>query len=135
MGKWTIADIRRRNKAAGNYFFDRAAMKFFLSRIDRQVYEGPGGIFFVTSEQYEDSYGNRPFPRGYTVHEFDPISSDIGDLGDFNKIQDLQTARGLAKKYAKSGGPGWFGEPKRHSEAVMKGLEAKGHLMAPSERR
>src|SRR5260370_32870790 len=44
-------DIRRIMNAAGNLWFDADSMRFFGTRLCRAVYHGPGGIYFVTTEQ------------------------------------------------------------------------------------
>lgn len=48
--KWTIAAIKSANRDAGYYFFSRDTMKFFGTKIYPTVYQGPGGVFFVTRE-------------------------------------------------------------------------------------
>ena len=79
--RWTITMIRAANALAGAHFFERATMRFFRSQVLRTVYQGPGGIFFVTSE--EPPYGG----RRYTVRRFDPTDpSDIETFGDFCEL-------------------------------------------------
>ena len=53
------------------HFFGRTTMRFFNSRILSAVYQGPGGIFFVTSERFDE------LPRHYTVRRFFPDQNDI----------------------------------------------------------
>lgn len=66
---YTIDDIIRRSKETGYHFFDKDAMKFFRCKVDPEVYEGPGGIFFVTSEQFEGTDGHKE-PRKWTPRKF-----------------------------------------------------------------
>jgi len=67
----TLAEIRAANKAAGFYFFEPATLRFFDSRILRAVYQGPGGVYFITSEQFHGS-GGYTAPRKHTVRKFNP---------------------------------------------------------------
>ena len=93
----TISEIRQANAAAGFHFFSDGAMKFFRSRVDTQVYEGPRGVFFVTSEQldFHDSSG----PRLYTVHRARPDGS-IEGASQFQEYGLLKQARAAARAFA-----------------------------------
>lgn len=68
-----ISDIKEANRKAGFYFFSRDTMKFFASRIDKQVYEGHEYCFFVTSEKkcFND------YRREYKVRRFNKSSGDV----------------------------------------------------------
>ncbi len=66
---YTIEDIERRNKEVGQHFFDADTKRFFSSRISETVYQGPGGIFIVTSEQFQGTTHTEP--RKYTPRKFD----------------------------------------------------------------
>lgn len=85
----TILDIQRQHKG---HFFSPGTMKYFKSRILETVFQGPGGIFFVTSER-------APFGdalRKYTVRQFHPDTGTIDTFGDFNQL-----TKGRALKLAK----------------------------------
>ena len=45
----TIDDIKRRHIEFGGKFFDKEHMRWFKSRVHSKVYEGTGGVYFVTS--------------------------------------------------------------------------------------
>lgn len=92
----TMADVRAANKALGHHFFDRDAMAFFRSRIESELY---GGRYFVTSEQYEDSKGNRE-ARRYTVRMVQD-SGDVDTAGEFQAYPSLGIAREVAKDLAR----------------------------------
>ena len=79
----SMYEIELANARAGYYFFEPGTLRFFRSRIGETVYEGPGGIYFVTSEQFEDSRGRRA-PRGYTVRQFFADTGQIETVGPFN---------------------------------------------------
>jgi hypothetical protein len=96
----TITEIKQSNKEAGYHFFDRSTMRFFDSRVERGVYSGPGGVFFVTSEQFHGS-GGYVAPRKFTVRKFDPTNGDVDTFGQFNEIKSLEDAREIARKSAK----------------------------------
>lgn len=50
MTTYTIDDIKAANKAAGKFFFDPETMRTFKRRLSPIVYQGPVGVYFVTSE-------------------------------------------------------------------------------------
>ena len=83
-------------RAAGSHFFDRGTMKFFRSRVLPTVYTGPGGVYFVTSEQFNDTSARR-----FTVRAFDPAKADINTLGEFNEMGRAE-ALALARRAAKA---------------------------------
>ncbi len=66
---YTLEDIARRSNETGHHFFDNNAKRFFRSRISETVYQGPGGIFIVTSEQFQGT--THTAPRKYTPRKFD----------------------------------------------------------------
>lgn len=99
----TMADIRASNRQFGFHFFDRSTMRFFDSVVERGLYKGVGGVFFVTSEQFHGS--TESAPRKYTVRKFDTSTADIKTVGKFNTIRWLEDARTLARSYAKHGVP------------------------------
>ena len=62
----TIETIKAANEAIGHHFFKPEIMRFFGSRILAEVYEGAGGVYFVSSER-------PPFgPREYRVRRANP---------------------------------------------------------------
>jgi hypothetical protein len=99
----TIQEIMRKNEEVGYHFFEKSTMRFFRSRVLETVYEGPGGIYFVTSEQFVPSSGP-PEPRGYTVRRFNPETGDITKAGEFNKLSQYR-AQKRAQEYAEKGVP------------------------------
>jgi len=77
-----MAAIKQVNWEAGGHWFDRSNMKSFRSRILPKVYNGPGGVFFVSSEDSGfDAAGRR-----FTVRQFDPKNASIDTFGPFNKL-------------------------------------------------
>mgnify|MGYP001561920126 CR=1 FL=1 len=94
---YDMAEIIRRNERAGFHFFDPDSKRFFRSRIGSTVYQGPGGIFFTTSERFEGS--TYTAPRRYTLRRFDPETGHVGKVGEFNVLSRSQAVR-LAKKAA-----------------------------------
>lgn len=96
MKYYSMNDIKRINKEKGFYFFSPDTMRFFKSRVGDSVFQGIGGIFFVTSEQFD--YDSE---RKYTVREFNPETGNIKTIGDFNELSYSQ-ARSRAKYYAEN---------------------------------
>ena len=99
--RWTLADMRACNRAHGQHWFDHGTMKFFASRVERGVYQGPGGIFFVSSEQFEGSQVT--FPRKYSVRRFNPRKCTVGTAGEFQAYAGKFAAREAAKRLARGG--------------------------------
>lgn len=92
--KWTISDIRYANKEAGYFFFSREAMRFWNSRVDRQVYQGVGGVYFVT---YDSAFGQ----SRYSVRRFEPGTAQVFTVaGTGGHLPSLQMARDVAKALA-----------------------------------
>ncbi len=94
-----ITEIKSRNRDAGFYFFEKAALRFFDSHIESRVYNGVGGVYFITSEQFHGS-NDCVAPRKWTVRKFTPETGDIDTVGEFNKM-DRQTAMQTARKLSK----------------------------------
>jgi hypothetical protein len=97
---WTMDLIRTTNTAHGWHFFEAGALRFFRSRIHDTVYQGPGGIYFVTSEQFEDHLGNRA-ARGFSVRRFHPDTGNVGTVGAFNSFTNRAAAHRAAEGYAR----------------------------------
>jgi hypothetical protein len=110
--RWTIADMRAASNRTGYHWFDRDSMRFFNTVIYRTVYNGPGGIYFVTGEHMSGAYISSGWipgsPRRYTVRRWNPETMKVETIGEFNKITDLDEARAQAKARAK--GYGYSGE-------------------------
>lgn len=94
---YTIEDIECANKNFGFHFFDKETLRFFGSRILYPTYNGPGGVFFVTSEKrpYSDD------PRRYTVRQFNPKTRGMETAGEFQGFANAKTAKRWAEKLAK----------------------------------
>lgn len=82
----TINDIKSKNRVLGHHFFERATMRFFKSRVLSDVFEGIGGTYFVTSEQFENQ------TRRYTVRRM-LENGEIRTFGEFNKLSRAQALR------------------------------------------
>ena len=91
MQYYSMEDIKRANENAGRHFFEPDTMRFFKSRVGDTVFQGIGGIYFVTSEKFD--YKS---PRNYTVRQFNPETGIVGTDGEFNKMSYSQ-ARARAK--------------------------------------
>lgn len=87
--RYTMAEIKAANAAAGFNFFSRDTMRFFNSRIESTPYCGPAGVFFITSEPKGFS---DVVIRGYTVREFHAESGNVTTLARFNHLDDARKA-------------------------------------------
>lgn len=75
---WTVNTIKEASRAAGSHWFDPDTMRCFGTKVLPTVYQGPGGIYFVTQD---DQY-RRELPKRYTVRRFNPTTADIDTVGD-----------------------------------------------------
>lgn len=90
----SMADVRRIAVEKGSHWFDPDTMRFFGTRMGREVYNGPGGVFLVTSEQ--PPHG----PRTYTVRRFDPSDATFSNAGGFGSHEAGASARRSARQFA-----------------------------------
>lgn len=90
MEKWTISAIKQANEAAGGVFFDKSHLKH--SKTLPKVYEGPGGVAFLTSSRDETVDGPE-----WSVWSFNPDTAAIRMISRGNMVNDLVVA---AKAYA-----------------------------------
>lgn len=84
---WDIVAIERANYNAGGHWFDASAKRFFRSRVLSEVYQGPAGVFFVSSEKGPSGV------RAFTVREFDPRTADVKTFGPFNEMSRSRAQR------------------------------------------
>lgn len=105
---FTINDIQKANRDNGGHWFDPDSLRFFRSRIGSDVFQGPGGIYFVSSERYSDEAA-----RLYSVRTFDPATGNIGTAGEFQQYRSGSTARRAARKLAGNGSASVRSEPHR----------------------
>ena len=98
-----IDDIERANADAGGHWFDAGSMRFFSSRIGQNVYQGPGGYFFTTSEQNRGMLSGYVYPRLYSVRQFHLETGDVDTVGTFQGYATAAAARRAAEKLAKGG--------------------------------
>jgi hypothetical protein len=109
---YTIERIRDEMIASGSHWWDRDSMRFFGTRCVGPVFQGEGGIYFVTSDK---EYDGR---RSCNIREYSPdtqevktvagaiIDSDSGDGARLNRIQALRKAQELSggqQAYATAG--------------------------------
>lgn len=97
---WTLDAIIAEHRRRGFLFFSPGSMRLFRSRIGKTVYQGVGGVFFTTSEQFVGMDG-RKRPRRYTVREFLPRSGEIRDATTFQALGTAREAKGIAERLAK----------------------------------
>ncbi len=77
---WNMELIQAANADAGLYWFEPDTLRFFRSRVGYQVYQGPGGIYFVSSEKGPSEI------RAFTVRKFNPEDASIDTSGPFNEL-------------------------------------------------
>lgn len=92
---FSITEIKRANKEGGFHFFDKSTMEFFNSKVYPHVYDGPGGIYFVTGEKMREHSHLR-----YTVRRFHPLDGHISNCSVFGEYADAAVAFERAKDAA-----------------------------------
>lgn len=91
---YTIDEIKSINMRMGQYWFSPDTMRFFKSRVSDQVYQGKGGIYFVTSEK-----GPLHGVRMYTVRRFYAKSGRVETAGTLYEMS-RNTAHRMARRLA-----------------------------------
>lgn len=94
-------DAEKLNDAAGFHFFEGATLRFFHSRISESFYPNDARkvSYFVTSEQNR-SFGERVYPRLYTVRAIDWTNGNVRTIGEFQQYATSGKAQRAAKAYA-----------------------------------
>jgi hypothetical protein len=95
--RWTISQIMAANKRNGYHFFEPGAMRFFNSHVMRYVYNGKGGVYFITSEQFDWNS-----PRLYTIRQFHPETGNVDTASEFQEFRTLEDARTRTKELARA---------------------------------
>lgn len=71
-----INEIQSQMRAAGSHWWDPDTMRFFGTRVASAVFDGPGGVFFVTRDKRHDH------TFGYTVRQYDATAHEVHTVGD-----------------------------------------------------
>jgi len=91
--------IKTANKVRGFFFFEPATLRGFSSRIMADVFEGPGGIFFVTSEKRR-GFRCEDGERLYTVRRFNKATGSVDTEGEFQGFRTRKQALSRARECA-----------------------------------
>ena len=86
-----IAQVKRLNQEKGKFFFTKGATSFFQSRYPTMALREGDKAYFVTSEQFISSQGERE-PRLYTIRLCDMKTGDIDTVGEFQQYQNSSQA-------------------------------------------
>lgn len=90
---WTINAIQEAMRKEGSHWWDPDTMKCFGTEVLPEVYEGTGGVYFVTKDK--DYKGD----KAYTVRQFYPDSNGISTMQGLAKWS-RRGAVSLAKELA-----------------------------------
>jgi hypothetical protein len=97
--KWTVNSIQEANQGAGFHWFEPDTMRCFGTRVLPEVYQGDGGVYFVT----EDDQYRRELPKVFHVREFNPDNGSCwtttfdGKPAEFATLQEaIEAARDKA---------------------------------------
>ncbi len=91
MKTYTINMIQNEMNADGSHWWDLDTLRHFGCRVSRKVYQGEGGMFFVTSEQFMFN------DRKYSVRRYDPTTKQINTVGEFNDLTRAQAHNEAAR--------------------------------------
>jgi len=95
-GIYSLDDLKKHYyKNTKGHFFDDNTMRFFKSRISEDLMYSGALIYFVTSEQGPDDI------RKYTVRSYNPKTSDIDTVGDFQQYSTMYQAKQTAKSLSR----------------------------------
>jgi len=78
----SIAEVKKANKAIGQYWFNKETMAFFDSKIESKLIEGQ---YFISSE-YSPWGGKK-----YTIRIVSPIGA-VDTVGEFGKYETKEEA-------------------------------------------
>ncbi len=92
MKTYTINGIQAEMTADGSHWWDKSALRYFGSRISSKVYQGKGGIYFVSSEQFDSTR-----PRGHSCRQYDPATKQISTVRGFNCFTRAQAHHEAAR--------------------------------------
>lgn len=118
----TMHAIIEHNERSGRYFFSPDTMRFFKSKIEAGPYEGPGGIFFVTSEKrgFTDSR------RNFGLRVYDADTGDVSTVGGYPRDRYYTRAEAIeAAKVCASNPPAldWNDCAKSHTFPLREGID------------
>lgn len=88
---WSIVAIIQKNVESGQSFFSEGARRFFESKTCPEVYQGHGGVYFITSERFMAS--DFIDERRYTVRAFNPETGHVSTVGPFNELTKERAIR------------------------------------------
>jgi hypothetical protein len=95
MRVWNLAAIRRANKASGHHWFSPRTMRFFKSRVFRTVYQGTGGVYFISWESQDGIDG------AFSVRQFNPGTGGVRTHGEVMSFKSRRAASLAAKAAAR----------------------------------
>lgn len=93
---YTAQDIADEMTADGSHWWDRDTMASFGTGVVSDVFQGAGGIYFVT----EDYTGFDRRNKAYTIRSYNPETKQIGKSGQLCGWSDLDEAEAEAKRLA-----------------------------------
>lgn len=95
MDNWTIEKIKAAMEENGSHWWNEETIRFFNTRIASKVFQGSGGVYFVTSEKAPGDSTRR-----YSVRLFNLEKLSIFTVGSFysmDKVDAIRRAKELAK--------------------------------------
>lgn len=94
----TINDIQDQMRRDGSHWWDPDTMRTFGTRVVSPVYQGAGGVYFVTRDKQWDG------SRAFTVRQYDPDTFGISNVGQLGEHSDQKDAKTAARRAAAGNG-------------------------------
>lgn len=91
---YTINDIQREMREDGSHWWDPDTMRMFGTKVVSPVYQGDGGIYFVTRDKAYDG------SLSHTVRKYDPTTKEVDTVGDLCDYRDKRPATKVARNLA-----------------------------------
>lgn len=95
---YTLESIKVESLSKGSKFFSPEFKAAFKTRYSKRVAEGPGGVFFVTSEEIPTASGIPE--RRFAVRSYNPLSGDVSDVSALGQYATDYSAHVYAKAIA-----------------------------------
>lgn len=93
-------EIINLSRGQGGSFFSPASMRTFNSKVSNEVFNGPGGTYFITSETGINTQEN---VRTYSVRKFSVIYPEGNyRISTVKAFPDLRTAKRAAKQLSEN---------------------------------
>lgn len=94
---YSIDDLKKHYQTnSKGHWFDEDIMSFFKSKLSQDLFYSGALIYFISSEKGPDNV------RRYSVRSYNPKTSEIDTVGDFQQYSTIYQAKQAAKQLSRS---------------------------------